>query len=291
MKHIAYLACPKTLPGSPARLDDAFEHDQMMEALIPAFAGANMHLIDLSWDDETADWNRFDAVIIGTAWDYWDRMDEFLAKLDDIHGKSLLFNPPETVRWNIRKTYLRDLEARGAALIPTLWIDEMTDALAAAAFDSLGSDDLVFKRQIGAGAYDQHRLKRGESLPDMPHKMIVQPFLEIIQQEGEVSFIFIDGDFCHALTKRAAPGDYRIQSLYGGTEEALSPDKADLQAAKAIIATLDTAPLYARVDMVRGADGSLLLMELEMIEPYLYPLQGPELGERLAAGLARRLAG
>ncbi len=290
MKQIVYLACQSTLPGSPTRSGDAYEHDHMMEALTPAFSAENLCLTDVSWDDETVDWTNFDAVIIGTTWDYWDRLDEFLSKLSVIHTQTPLFNPPDLVRWNIHKTYLRDLEARGAALIPTLWIDEMTDARAAAAFDTLGSDDLVFKRQIGAGAYDQHRLKRGQPLPKMPHKMMVQPFLDIIQNEGEFSFIFIDGSFSHALLKRAAPGDYRIQSLYGGTEEAISPSKTDLAAANAIISTLDSPPLYARVDMVRGHDGGLLLMELEMIEPYLYPLQGPELGERLAAALARRLA-
>ena len=97
------------------------------------------------------------------------------------------------------------------------------------------------------------------------------------------------GEFCHALIKRAQPGDYRIQSSYGGREEVLHPSADDLVAARAILGTLDETPLYGRVDMLRGEDGGLLLMELEVIEPYLYPKEGPELGERMAAAVARRL--
>ena len=123
----------------------------------------------------------------------------------------------------------------------------------------------------------------------MPHAMMVQPFLPTIQSEGEYSFIFIGGEFCHALVKRAVPGDYRIQSKYGGTETPVDPPADDLSEASAIIAMLDEAPLYARVDMVRREDGRLLLMELEAIEPYLYPVEGPRLGDMIAEAVRQRL--
>jgi hypothetical protein len=290
MKKIAYLASRVTLPGSPIRRTDAFEHDFMMDALRGPFEARGFQVEDVAWDDAKADWTSYAAAIIGTTWDYWDRLDEFLAALERIEGQTRLFNGSALVRWNARKTYLRELETKGAKLIPTLWLDVADEAAAKAAFDTLGSDDLVFKRQVGAGAKDQHRLKRGEPIPEMRHPMMVQPFLKMIQDEGELSFIFIDGEFCHALVKRAQPGDYRIQSTYGGREEKITPSTDDLAAARAIIGTLDEAPLYGRVDMLRGPDGGLLLMELEVIEPYLYPIEGPELGERLARGVARRLS-
>jgi hypothetical protein len=290
MKKIAYLASRVTLPGSPIRRTDAFEHDFMMDALRGPFEARGFQVEDVAWDDAKADWTSYAAAIIGTTWDYWDRLDEFLAALERIEGQTRLFNGSALVRWNARKTYLRELETKGAKLIPTLWLDVADEAAAKAAFDTLGSDDLVFKRQVGAGAKDQHRLKRGEPIPEMRHPMMVQPFLKMIQDEGELSFIFIDGEFCHALVKHAQPGDYRIQSTYGGREEKITPSTDDLAAARAIIGTLDEAPLYGRVDMLRGPDGGLLLMELEVIEPYLYPIEGPELGERLARGVARRLS-
>ena len=243
MKKIAYLASRVTLPGSLVRRTDAFEHDFMMDALRGPFEARGLRVEDVSWDDAKADWASYAGVIIGTTWDYWDRLDEFLAALRQIESQTRLFNPVALVEWNIRKTYLRDLEGRGAKLIPTLWLDTVDDASARAAFDRLGSDDLVFKRQIGAGAKGQHRLKRGELVPEMPHPMMVQPFLPMIQTEGEFSFIFIDGEFCHALIKRALPGDYRIQSTYGGREEPIAPSAEDLAAARAIIETLEEPPL------------------------------------------------
>jgi hypothetical protein len=286
---IAYLASQVTLPGTPNRRDDAFEHDYMMDALRPAFVANGLTIEDVAWDDAGADWSEYSAVIIGTTWDYWDRQAEFLASLERIEAATRLYNPVNLVRWNIHKTYLRDLEARGARIIPTLWLDKADPASAAAAFDTLQADDLVFKRQVGAGADGQHRLKRGDAVPDMPHPMMVQPFLPSIQSEGEYSFIFIGGDFCHALVKRAVPGDYRIQSKYGGKETPVVPPAGDLADAAAIIAMRDEAPLYARVDMVRGKDGRLVLMELEIIEPYLYPVEGPRLGEMMAEAVRRRL--
>ena len=289
MKTIAYLSSKVTLPGSPTRRPDAFEHDRMMTALHAPFAERGMRVVDVDWADPNQDWTRFDAAIIGTTWDYWDHKDAFLATLRAIEAVTPLFNPADLVAWNAHKGYLRDLQARGARQIPTVWIDTVNEQTAAAAFGRLESDDLVFKRQVGAGAAGQFRLSRGEALPHMPHPMMVQPFLQTIQSEGELSFIFIDGEFCHALVKRAAAGDYRIQSAYGGVEEAIQPSAGDLAAARAILETLDNPPLYGRVDMVRGLDGALLLMELELIEPYLYPLEGPDLGPRLAAAMARRI--
>ncbi|MEO0818056.1 MAG: hypothetical protein AAFX86_12225 [Pseudomonadota bacterium] len=286
---IAYLACSITLPSSPDRRSDAHEHDWMMDAMRPAFAARGMEIEDVAWDDPGADWSAYAAIIIGTTWDYWDRADEFLETLASMEAATRLFNPVELVRWNSRKTYLRDLEAKGARLIPTLWIDDMTEEAARAAFDQLGSDDLVFKRQVGAGADGQHRLRRGEAIPHMPHPMMVQPFMGSILDEGEISFVMIGGQLSHALLKTAKPGDYRIQSLYGGAETEITPSAADLAAAQQVLAALETPPLYARVDMLRAEDGGLLLMELELIEPYLYPKQGPNVGKHLAEALKARL--
>lgn len=289
---LAYLASTATLPGSPIRRSDGFEHDRMMAELHTGTTDlATWH--DIAWDDPAANWASFDGVMIGTAWDYWDRLGPFLETLDTIERQTCLFNPPAIVRWNIHKSYLRDMEQRGARLIPTLWLDHADDTATRAAFDTLGTDDLVLKRQVGAGADGQHRLKRGAPIPAMPHPMMAQPFLSAILDEGEISFIFIDGDLSHALVKRAAEGDYRIQSTYGGTDHPIQPAPADLAAARAILAAIDTpdgaAPLYARVDMLRAEDGGLLLMEVEMVEPFLYPLEGPGLGLRITEALIRRI--
>ncbi|MEL6257875.1 MAG: hypothetical protein AAFQ67_02315 [Pseudomonadota bacterium] len=289
MDRIAYLACAVTLPGAPNRRSDAFEHDQDYDAIAEPLRLAGYALEAVSWDNTTVDWSVYKAAIIRTTWDYWDRRDEFLSQLDAISDKTRVFNPPSLVRWNIRKTYLRELESTGVRIIPTLWIDHPDADAVADAFDALNADDVVFKRQIGAGAEGQVRLRRGEATPTFVHPMMAQAFVPSIQTEGEYSFVFVDGEFSHALVKRARAGDYRIQTAYGGVEDAVTPSEHDLSLARGVLAALDAPPLYARIDMVRASDGELMLMELEIIEPFLYPLQGPNFGALMADAIVRRL--
>jgi len=291
--NIAFLACSTTLPGAPDRRADAFEHDLQMEALIAALAPGEK-VTDIDWQAPLEAFAGFDAVIICTPWDYFDNRETFLAKLDAIEALGVpVHNAPEVVRWNIDKGYLAELGERGVATIPTLLLDNPGPDEVRAAFDHFGCDRVVVKRRVGAGAEGQFDFTR-DTPPEadwrMGHAALVQPFLSGIVEEGEYSLIFIDGQFSHGLIKRPAPGDYRVQSLYGGWDTAITPAAADLAAAQAIIAGLPfPAPLYARIDLVRGPEGDLLLMEAELIEPFLYPLQGPELGPRLLAGLRAKL--
>ena len=290
---IGFLTCPGTMPGSPTRRDDAFEHDHQVAAIRPALLTLGGTLFEIDWRAPLDAFAGCQLVLVGTPWDYHDDEHAFLAKLELLESAGIMVcNSPALVRWNSRKTYLRDLADCGAATIPTLWVEHPTASDLNAAFEAFGCDTVVAKRQVGAGAEGQSIHRQGE-VPDgwaMAHPAMIQPFLPQIAGEGEISFLFIDGAFSHALVKRPAAGDYRVQSLYGGTEQAISPAAADLAAAQAIIAAIPYAtPLYARIDMVRGDDGALLLMEAELIEPYLYPLQGPELGPRLAEAIARRI--
>jgi len=101
--------------------------------------------------------------------------------------------------------------------------------------------------------------------------------------------LFVDGEFSHALIKRAKAGDYRIQEAYGGKSQRIDAAPSDQRQARAVLDALDESPLYARVDMVRGGDGRLLLMELEVIEPYLFPVDGPGIGAMLGKALRKRL--
>jgi hypothetical protein len=158
--------------------------------------------------------------------------------------------------------------------------------------DQFGADDVVLKRQVGGGARGQTRYSRASaprsgSVLDRP--AMIQPFIVSIATEGEYSFLFVEDEFSHALVKRAAPGDYRIQEAYGGKSTAIEPTSRDLRQACAVLEALEERPLYARVDMVRAPEGHLMLMELEVIEPYLYPVNGPGIGAMLGKALARRL--
>jgi hypothetical protein len=283
---VAYLGCPTTMPGPGARREDAFEHDLMAGVLGMGLHYAGRTLEAVSWDDARADWSKYESVIVGTAWDYAQRLEEFLAALGQISTRTRLLNPAATIGWNARKTYLRDLAAKQCPTIATLWLDAADEIACRGAFDIFGVDQVIIKPQVGAGAWRQVKLGRDDPWPDAgdlpPGPTMVQPFLKNVAREGEYSLLFFNRVFSHAVLKMAAAGDYRIQSSYGGREIPFVPAAADIAQAARVLAAVEGELLYARVDMVRSDDGALRLIELELIEPYLYPVHAPDMAQAFA---------
>ncbi|MCG8441237.1 MAG: transporter [Caulobacterales bacterium] len=299
MRPIAFLASADVFGAFADKREDAFEVEAQLKALDGPCRERGFLLQSVIWDDPSIDWSRYDAALIGATWDYMNKKDAFLAALDRIAAAVPLFNSPAVARWNIDKGYLAELDARGVRTVPTLWRDRADPPSLAAAFDALGAEEIIVKPRVGAGAWRQARLRRGEPAPPAdelpPGAAMIQPFLTSVATAGETSYLFFDGAFSHALTKRPAPGDYRVQSLYGGRETVRTPTAEELSHARSAVeaaaAILGERLLYARVDMVAGQDGAPLLMELELIEPYYYPDQGPDCGAIFAAALERFVTG
>lgn len=119
---IAFLACPETMPGSPTRRADAFEHDEQIAALRVGLAGSGVQVVDIDWHAALETLTGFPLALLGTAWDYTEEPDAFLARLTALEAAGVqVCNPLATVRWNSDKAYLRELTARGLPSIPTLW--------------------------------------------------------------------------------------------------------------------------------------------------------------------------
>lgn len=273
--HIGLLVSANLLPGAGEQRGDAFEFDEELGSLRPAFATLDMNIDPVLWDDAAAQAKHYDALLPLMVWDYFEGNEErFLDTMEAANAVTPVLNPPELLRWNSDKAYLEEMAARGAKIIPTKRVDAVGPEQAAAAFDQFGTDRIVIKPQVGGGAWRQALYKRGDAWPNAatlpPGTALIQPFLPSVISEGEYSFLYFGGQLSHALIKNAKAGDYRIQSLYGGTETTYRPSADEISAANAILATLETPPLYARVDLLRGLDGQLALIELEMIEPYLY---------------------
>ncbi|WP_019960706.1 ATP-grasp domain-containing protein [Woodsholea maritima] len=295
---IAFLISSNVCPGHPDAGHYALEFTREFEALEGPCKEAGFILKAVVWDDPALNPDEYAAMIVGPTWDYPLKQDLFLETLARFERHCPVFNPAKLVRWNLDKYYLQDLAERGVKTVPTLWADHADEATISAAFNTLGSDTLVVKPRVGAGAWRQAKIKRGEALPAPealpPAQCMIQPFLPAIATEGEYTYLYFGGEFSHALVKRPKAGDYRVQGEHGGQEEKIEPSTDDLAVAKKALDAACThlglsSILYARVDLARGLDGELALMELEMIEPYLYPLEGPGMGVIFARALARLL--
>ncbi|MGB3542857.1 ATP-grasp domain-containing protein [Rubrivirga sp.] len=224
-----------------------------------------------------ADWSAYDLVVIRTPWDYQNDPDAFFAVLQEIDAATRLENPLEVVRWNLHKTYLRDLEAAGVPIVPTTWGRDLDAATLAALEDEWGEAGGVVKPIVGACAEDAFRLgpdlDSAEAIATFADRdFMAQPFVQSVVTEGEFSVFVFGGAVSHAILKTPVAGDFRVQEEYGGRIVGVEPEPALVELAGAALEAVphDQPLLYARVDAVRRGDGTFAIMELELIEPSLY---------------------
>lgn len=270
---------------------------QQYRQLEAALAKQNIKLSQIFWEDENIDWRQYDLVTPLMAWNYPQNLDKFLACLDEIEAANVrLANPQKFVRDNFDKGYLVRLAAEGAPIPPSLEVSADDEAAILASFDALDCDEIIIKPRIGAGAWRQARLKRGENLPcreDLPPDFaLIQPFIKSVGEQGELSMLFMGGEFSHALMKTPKAGDYRTQTRWGAREYNITPPPKALEAAKTILRAYDKQNelSYARIDLVEAENGDWLLMEMEIIEPYLYAPFDGQSGELAASNLANAIA-
>ncbi|QDS92690.1 Cycloserine biosynthesis protein DcsG [Roseimaritima multifibrata] len=252
------------------------------QTLIPMAAnGWQVEMVP--WKSAYVDWSRFAAVVIRSPWDYQHSHEQFLDVLAQIDASGTrLLNDLATVRWNLRKNYLRELEAAGIDIVPTLWPSRLDTRQLDQAFDDLKTDQIVVKPTLGAGAINTFRIDRDRTTPEAIANAtaavdafancpcMVQPFLDSILDPGEYSLIYFDKKFSHAILKRPKAGDYRSQEEYGSQISAVPATDEMTKVAEQILSQIEARLLFARVDLVRLANGRFALIELELIEPSLY---------------------
>jgi len=243
-----------------------------------------------AWTDPV-DPDRAALVLPLIAWGYHLREADWLAGLDAWEADEFpVINPVPTLRWNTTKTYLIELEGKGAPVVPTHAHDRLTQEAIAAAFDAFGVDELVVKPQVSGGSQDTVRVKRHGALEGGPvGPALIQPFLPAVGEEGELSLFYFDGVFSHAVAKVARPGDFRVQPQFGGRVSGVAPEPEALRAAQMVLEAADKLLTYARIDLIRGPDHTPQLMELEVIEPDLFLEHAHDHGAAFAAAIKARL--
>lgn len=241
------------------------------------------------WTD-IGDLAGIDLVTTLVAWGYHLDPLRWHALLDRLEREPVVtMNPVPLLRWNSDKRYLAELGAKGIATIPTRLVEAMDEAALTAARADYG-DELVIKPPVSASADGTYRLGPADPLPaDAAGKaMMVQPFLHSVTDEGEYSVMLFGGCFSHCIVKRPKAGDYRVQPHLGGRDEPCEPPEGAIALAQAALAAAPAPAAYARVDMVRGNDGALNVIELELIEPALWLQYAPDGGASFAAALMER---
>ncbi len=261
--------------------------DPETHLLVAALAEIGVEAVVAPWDSPE-DWAAYPLVVVRTPWDYFRRLPEFLAWAARTSQLTAFVNPVSVIEWNSHKAYLRELAAKGIPTVPTLWLDRGA-ADGAARLAATGWGEVVVKPAVSIGAIGA--LKAHATDPAcLAHlaallaegDVLVQPFIESVAAQGEVSLIYFGGAFSHAIRKQPAAGDYRVQDMYGGTNHPYQPAADEVELATLALSATPAPTTYARVDMVRLPDGRPAVMELELIEPELFLGVAPEAPGRFA---------
>lgn len=230
------------------------------------------------WNDDLVNWEEYDLAILKSPWDYFNLIDDFYKWLALIKSKNIrLLNPLDIVKWNADKHYLHDIAKAGLKVTESIFLSKQEKIELNQYFDQLGTKKFIVKPAVSGGSKNTFKVTSANA-EEISEKLniliqeedfIIQPFLNEIEEDGEWSFIYFGGKFSHALLKKAKTGDFRVQSMFGGTVHPQDPSLVLLEKTQQYVNQFAKGCLYARVD---GAivNGAFVLMELELIEPFLF---------------------
>lgn len=266
-------------------------------------AGADVHLVD--WDDAGADWSRFGLALLRSPWDYAERLAEFLGWAERLSKLTTLLNPLPIVRWNTDKHYLAGLARQNVPTVPSEFIEPGQDAGAGLSkfLAHHATAEFVVKPAIGAGSRDAQRHARtaegaaivhAQRLLQAQRSVLLQPYLDRVDEYGETALIYFAGEFSHAIRKGPLlrKGEGPTQGLFAPEQIMPRVPQADelRVGAQALAAIPFDTPLYARVDLIRDTEGAPCVLELELTEPSLFFAHAAGSAERFANVILKRSA-
>lgn len=230
------------------------------------------------WSDPQVIWQEYALLLIKSPWDYFDRYGEFKAWCEKIQEFGIpSLNSIDTILWNSDKWYLREIQEKGFPIVPTQYLKKKEPLHLESYFKEFNTDTLVIKPTVSGGSKNTLKLdlqnwqEHGVSIQTWLEEedFMVQPFVEEVAKTGEYSYLFFNGKFSHAVLKSPKKGEFRVQHFFGGEIHPITPKEKELNYIQQIVDTFAADTLYARVDGV-WTEGVFYLMELELIEPYLF---------------------
>lgn len=266
---------------------DVGDLDEDMKPLLSALREAGACAEPVVWDDPAVDWPGYDLAVLRSTWDYVTRCDEFLAWADRV---TRLANPAPSLRWNTDKHYLLDFQGAGLPAVPTHFI-EPADPVR---FPFPGA--IVVKPAVGAGSMDAERYAGADGaaeahvrrLQAAGRSVLVQPYLDRIDQAGETALVYLAGEYSHAIRKgpmlrpdREVAGGLFVKEDIRPRE----PSPAERDLAERAVRAAPKPLLYGRVDVAPGPDGGPMILEFECVEPSLFFPFAPGSAARFARAL------
>ena len=283
---------------NPLQLDDYALNVLSEDDLVrKALESKGLKVTRLSWDDPDFDWSDTKSVLFRSTWDYFDRFEEFSTWLDRVSRVTRLINSEKLIRWNMDKHYFLEIAEKGTQIIPTRYIEKDERIKLTDLIEETGWNKAILKPCISGGARHTYRLnpanagahqKQFEKLIK-EEAFMLQPFIDSIVEQGELSVMVINGKFTHSVLKKAKPGDFSVQDDWGGTLHAYKPAADEIHFAENAVKNCPEKPAYARVDIAKGENGEPLLVELELIEPELWFRRNPEAAKELAEAVLKIL--
>jgi glutathione synthase/RimK-type ligase-like ATP-grasp enzyme len=236
--------------------------------------------------------------VIRSAWDYHLDEARYAAWLRRCEAERVnLWNPPATVLANLDKRYLTAFFEAGVPIVALEYVARGGRQSLRALLERRNWTRAVVKPAVSASAHGTWRTSLATVAADqkqwdeevMQRSLLVQPFVDEIVTSGEWSIVFFDGEYSHAVLKKPAAGDFRVQEELGGKGEPRDPSPVIVEQARRVLAHAPGPLLYARVDGV-VRDTKFVLMELEINEPFLYIGSSSGAAKRFAEAIVRATA-
>lgn len=276
---------------------DLFEDDLPLKSYLES---KGMSAVVVVWNDPMVNWKKFDLIVIRSIWDYIQNIDLFSAWLDYLRSHHIrVFNPVAVLQWNKQKQYLLELAQQGVRIPPTKLLAKGTQLNLLHELDLVSWDKTVVKPTISVGAYKTWIVtKENASLLQSEvnallreQDVFIQKFAEEIKSHGEISMVYFNKKFSHAVLKKPKEDDFRVQFHYGGTHEKYNPASDILSQANTILNTLQHELLYARIDGYVDKENRFCLMEIELIEPVLFITSDPDAPKNFYTALLEIISG
>lgn len=268
--------------------------DQLIQE---ALERKGLSVIKVAWENEDFDWHSTKVALIRSLWNYAYTFEKFTKWFEKIQLETQIINPPEIIKWNMDKHYLSDLSDKGIRIPTTIYAHKGDNISLQMLFEKGGWSEAVIKPTVSAGGRHTYRIN-AENIETYSsifeevltqEDMMIQPFLQNVMDNGEISLMVMNGKFTHAVLKIAKPGDFRVQDNWGGTVHHHTPTPEEIAFSEQTVAACNPTPEYARIDLAYDNDEKIALIELELFEPELWFRFKPESADDLADAVLKFL--